>query len=689
MRDGSSIRSGPPAAGRNLPAGSIERCAAAALVLLSAYIAVNCLVTAWFSKAILDGESASVLSVAITFAETGRPAYPLYHYVHHLFGFTNTVVHPPLHYALSGLLLAATGYGPLQFTATSLCVALAGIAIASAVCWRLHGAPASALVWIIAAVLRFLYDTATSVRSDVLLGFLYLLTVLTCAAVLFASTRRLRRAAAALAGLFAAGSLAAHYYGLMTLGLALFMALALIWRLGAKAWPEMLAATFGGLAGLGFWYLAYGPEFLKIAPFMSLVSAVADIRIDTPFGAFWAGVLGMPGGWIFLAGVALFAVQFAIRAGQALTSRPPQDPHLVRDGFLLYAAVWPVAYLWGFTDNHNYRYWIDLIFVGLIVSSAGITGCLAWLAQRFERHATTLQLAVTFLAIIALAWTSPAIRTYFTVNPATLRSPDPIYQEARARIKSVVPGDAILLTGTPGYPYVHDYRSVSTMDLIMQALVGVTPPVDFARASSAYREKMSTYPRNLPGNSELATLAGQGASHMLVGPDCHFWSCRFYVPEVTRENFRKSASIVLLRENLTGRPTPNLRDTPRLLSVFVRKDQDETAGITPPAAPAMERSGNVGFIRYPQRWNIDDPLKGAWQNASPDGKTALLWKFLEERDWFGLSLPAGTRQRIVDELRPRIDAAFAAPEILELSAAFDYALIDPRAWAVFPVAERK
>jgi hypothetical protein len=391
-----------PAANRQAkPTANTLRIAEAVLLAAAAYLVVNCLVTAWFSKAILDGESSGLLSIAVAVAENGKPYYRMYDYFHQLFGFSNTVVHPPLHYFLEGLVLSSAGYGPLQYTATNMAVTLAGLFIASAVCARFYGAAAAAFVFVMAAALRFLYDPATGARSDVLLGFLYLLTVLACGGVIFARTPLRSRIAAFLAGLFAAASLAAHYYGIMTLGLALVLAVVVVGRDGPKAWPAIAAGAAGGLAGLGLWYLAYGPDFLKIGPVMYLVAAVADMRLDIPFRAFWAGVIDMPGGWIFLSGIILFSVHLAVRSTVARSDGSMDDRRLALEALLLGAAVWPIAFLWLFTDNHNYRYWIDLIFVGLIVSAAGLSHALTWISRPLGNGAATARLAGSFAVVIA------------------------------------------------------------------------------------------------------------------------------------------------------------------------------------------------------------------------------------------------------------------------------------------------
>lgn len=223
----------------------------------------------------------------------------------------------------------------------------------------------------------------------------------------------------------------------------------------------------------------------------------------------------------------------------------------------------------------------------------------------------------------------------------------------------------------------------------MQQVIGVVPPVQFDTAAAAYREKMTAYPRNLPGSATLAALAASNGNYMLVGPDCHFWSCLFLRPQVAQPGFRKMASVVLLRDNLTGRPTPNLRDNPRLLSVFAHRTEAGTTVGTRPGAPVIERSANVGFIRYPAGQAPQAPSRDAWQKASAADKADLLRRFLEDCGWFGVPPSDAARRRIVEDMVPRIDVSFGPPEIAALDAAFDHALTDPRAWDAFQVYDRR
>lgn len=660
-----------------------------ATLVFAAVAATIGLCVAWFSRGILDGESSSVLSVGVAFSETGELTYTLYEYIHRLFGFTQSMVHPPLHYALTGGVIALFGHGPLQYVGGSVAVAAAGLMVVAIACGRLYGFAAAGLGLILILALRIFYDPATGGRSDVMLGFCYLITVLACVVALFNERAAVRRVAGVLAGFFAVAGVAAHYYGVMALGLAPVVAAGLIVRHRMRAASDIAVSILGACAASLTWYVVYGDDLWRIAPTMSVISEVIGERISTPFSAFLAGVTEHSGGRALVVGWCLMAVYLAARLFHAARagSWRPFDRRVQLEAFLLYASCWPVVFLFLFTGNHNYRYWIDFLFVVAIVSAGGYWHTFNWLAGRLRAPAQMVVTAGLAITALVTATLSPAIMAYATVNPASLQNPNRLHREVRTALLSLMPGNGSVLMGSPAFQFLADRPVVSSMDLVLQELFEIDAgTVGFEEASERYREKMRTYPRNLPDAQRLKAAAVARAEYIVVGEDCHFWSCLFFDPVVWQPEYRRVGSVVTFRTNLTGMPNPTLRSIPRLFTVFLRKDEAAGLATVLPMKGALHTGVNTGTIIYPPV--MPDVIDGdLWKQASGAERRGHIASFLASVEWFGI-VPPERQREVVQQLLGPIEAAFIHRSVRDLAAAFELAMTDAGLWRLFVARPR-
>ena len=668
----------------------LTRALGLATFLAAAVVTASCLYAAWLSRGVLDGESASVLSISVAFAQTGQLTYPLYEFFHELFGFTQTVVHPPLHYALGGAIISLFGAAPLQYTAASVGVAAIGLGLVGALCLRLYGWAVAGLGLMLIMELRVFYDPATGGRPDVLLGLCYLVTVLACSVVLFCTQAICRRVAALVAGFFAVVSVAAHYYGIMVLGLAPVVAAALVWRHGTRALPDVALAGGGAGVAMAIWYAAYGDELWRLVPMVAMVADVIGERLFIPFSAFLAGVTVHSGGVAIITGLGLMAAYLTVRLVQAARgdSWRALESWFGFESFFFFAACWPIAFLFFFTINHNYRYWIDFIFVAAVASAGGYFHAFNWLARLAKLPIDGFRTAAAALGVLLIALLSSSIGAYFSPNPTTLRSPNALHSEIRTGLLSFMPEQGPVVMGSPAFQFLPDRPVVSSMDLVLGQLFGRDQnSLGLDEARARYREVMRSYPRHLPKPRQLQSAALERAVYMVVGEECHFWSCLFFAPEAWHPGFRRVGSVVIFRNNLTGLPNPTLRSVPRVLTVFMRRNDADRAAAFLPVDGSLRQAQNTGLLLYPAS-AVGGASEEVWRQASPEGRLSQVEAFLAAAEWFGLRPSPAQQRGLVKALIGPIDAAFTLVGVRDLAGAFEVAMSDEANWRLVAAQER-
>ncbi len=670
------------------------------VVVGSYYILAASIITGVMSKTILEGESAVLSNAVIEYATKGELRYPLH--AHDLFypGVKVFMLHPPLHYVYVAQWVKAFGVGTLQLTLPSALLALLGIGLATVLVYRLWGFVAAALTPLMAALHLNFYDPSLSLRCDIMLGFMMLIFTVVLGTYLLGPPVRWRQATLAfLVGLSAVGCLAAHWLGAFT---ALPACAFLVVTVRRRTWRvDVPAAAIGVGTGFLFWYGLYGEDLWRSLLFVPLQGAqFHEVLPYIPRSRFLQPFVGMDGGLPVLVGIALAVVLvagrlYAARSAAAGSGTGAPALALSDKACLLLISMCGayMLFLVFVVANRDPRYLINIYFLMLPLSAVGyamgwqylgrLVGLLGPVGSNGGRAWVIVSLIAASLSLPLSAWASPVISRYFTLNPFMLPNPNAVYAETHAKLRRVTLTDAPTLMGGGAYYFLYDVPLVSSYRIMSAIFLEPINDDSFFKVLRRHFAQRGNLKPSEATSQQLRDGTVVAAEVMVMTDDCHSYQCRFYDPDVWRSDYYKVGTVLNVDVWRTGRRPPILKPTYEFLTVYFRKDVAEhyldRLGIT---RGDISFANGIGFLVYKPRTAAGTEVtEQAWRLVPYGGKRrAMVSRYLEAQDDFGLSLDRASRETLLDLLLPKVNKAFARPYTRTLDQAIDRAFLFPAVW---------
>ncbi len=704
------MRAAVSLARRRTPITGVGICRAAAIAVL-AYASLSVVLTAFLSKPILDGESGSLLSISLNIAENDRLYHELYGDLLRGVGLETYSVHPPFFYAVAGWLLKIIEQNVTGFLSLNFLAAAVGTIGTSLLLARYYGFEVVVTFLALIAAFSPLLEALTVFRPEMFSGLLNGLVCI-CTLIVVIGPARQRFAWIALASVFSTAAIATHWYNAPIAGIAAVLVLARVLADRRRLWLGLVSGAVPAILGFLVWNSAYGGQLVGHLRLISSWAGAMRTNIDRAIWPdFFEPAAEDLGGAMLLLGMLVAAVTLLVNLSGAIRRRDaglgarlltwyrglPRSSRLQSDRVTLVL----VAFVLGFlcfvalvAGAVNFRYWGNISFIAAALSAIGIGWSTRFLVHRISGRLGFSQepLAVAAATGIAIAvcFGSTSARTYFTPNILTLQSTSVVHDTVRSTLDRIIPGDAVVLAGSHGYPFVFDRPLESTYTLVLERYVTQTPNLQPALALSRFAREYGDYwtgdrPFTRFTANSFATAAARRSTVIVTNDDCHWWQCIFYQPGAWRSDFRKVASILLVDPYVNGRPKPSVRSVPRVLSVYFRNDVADAylaeAGLG--GTPLASDENGVAVIFTGRTDNRGSEInRDVWLGMDASAKQAEVSRLLADYQWFGLVDDATRRADIVKELVPAVDHWLSAQQGIErsLDQAVDWALSQPAAW---------